>query len=597
MMSLQPVKNLIYILCIVLIGLITNPYSFGHSNHGQELPPILAIIDNSLYSNDFAVQSYLEINPRYFWQNLIAAFNNIFGLSISQSLAFIQLFSTISFFTALFFITLYLFKEKYQVSKNQLTFFGGYSYISFLAMMPLLSWGSKIFYFDGAPSTLGIGIAIWSFYFALNKKFFLAYLFCSLTIPIHFLIGIFVGLVILPFYFYSVLKERNFFNLIINILIWLIPAFYIYISMLALESDPIYSYKLFDVFGLFRVPHHWVPSLGSFLEWTNDLILLFIAIFCIYKLNKNEINKQSLILFSSILAVSIIGIGLNFLFVEVFQSEFIGKLQFQRIMPFGHLAVFFLIVLYIFNTKHNSIQQRLISVSIIVYPLTTTILANSEKLFQTLSALFAVTLILVLLNLFVYSYKKNHLRYELGGLAIISLITYSFYFKPESLNLIENSFLEKVSISASNYYNFFENGNHQSEIATWLKDNTNENDQILIPPLGTYFLSILQFQSQRGVYFSHKNVPYTKNAIFEWAYRAENLLNQKLQPFMSDLQLLESWKNNPREKIESIAKINNICYLIDIKEANRRFAGEIIMSEHEENNEYILWKLNYCNRV
>ena len=188
-MTTSNFKSYIIILSAVLVALIVNPYSYGHSNHGQEIPPILSLLDQNLFLKDFAIQSYLEINPRYFWQLLIYYMQDIFDLSIPGSLLLILLFSSTSFFAAIFFISKILLKTNVNSGKDLSQLFLIFSYVSIMAMLPLLSWGSKIFYFEAIPSTLGMGVAIWSFYFALQEKWMPAYLICSISIFFHFIIG------------------------------------------------------------------------------------------------------------------------------------------------------------------------------------------------------------------------------------------------------------------------------------------------------------------------------------------------------------------------------------------------------------------------
>ena len=57
-----------------------------------------------------------------------------------------------------------------------------------------------------------------------------------------------------------------------------------------------------------------------------------------------------------------------------------------------------------------------------------------------------------------------------------------------------------------------------------------------MPPMGHTFLSKIQLQSQRAVYFSHKNVPYSKNAIFEWAHRLEKLINSLISKYKTNFK-------------------------------------------------------------
>ena len=97
------------------------------------------------------------------------------------------------------------------------------------------------------------------------------------------------------------------------------------------------------------------------------------------------------------------------------------------------------------------------------------------------------------------------------------------------------------------------------------------------------------------MYFSDKNVPYTKSGVYEWANRLQKLTNNKFNPYMSKNDVLTAWVNNPSTNIQTLAKLNNICYLIDIQNVHMDLAGKIILNEVIFNKHYSLWKLDYCN--
>lgn len=589
-MQLVIQKKIILIFCFVCIGFISNPYFFGHANHGQELPPILALLDKDLFLNDFSVQSYLDINPRYFWQLLIAGAIELFGISIAQSLAFILFFSSLSLFSAIYFLS-EIFIGKTRItqlySRDLLRCF---CFISLLAMMPLLSWGSKIFYFDAIPSTLGMGIAIWALYFSLRERWVTAYIFCGVSIFIHFLVGLFAGLVILPAFVIHLFRNKNLIKFLFSLAIWLTPAFYIYLNMLALETETVYDYKLFEVFGMYRVPHHWVPSTGGPIRWASDLLLLLIGLYCLIILAREKFNTHILQLLTSVLAVSLLGLSINYIFVEVFNSEFIGKLQFQRIMPFGHLAIFALISIYLFNPMSMSSSKRMISALILIYPIFTIAIVNIRNQFETLLAFTAIGTSALIYLIFSLCRQNKNSFYEMGTFFFLGLLTFSLYIKPEFLDVIDKNISSKIM----HQYRIQEDKTNQSIIAKWLKNNTGKHELILIPPMGHSFLSKMQLQSQRAVYFSHKNVPYSKNAIFEWAHRLEKLINRNIEAHLKSSDIFEAWKNNSAQNIETVAMQNNICFIIDVDLAQHNFSGKIVLQEEANNFVYLLWKLDHC---
>ena len=66
---------------------------------------------------------------------------------------------------------------------------------------------------------------------------------------------------------------------------------------------------------------------------------------------------------------------------------------------------------------------------------------------------------------------------------------------------------------------------------------------------------------------------------------------------MSDSEILNAWKSNTTLNIENLAKLNNICYIIDLQSVGHNFSGKIIIKEEINNETYILWRLDGCNRL
>ena len=583
-------KIILFILCISIVAFISNPYSFGHSNHGQELPPILALIYGDLYSNDFAVQSFLEITPRYFWQLLIAFMVSSIGLGIDQSLMIIQIVSTISFVGALYAIALFLSKEGVVSNNKNLKLYFIVAYISILTTMPLLSWGSKIFFIEAVPGSLAMGIAIWSIYFALKKNWYAAYLCSASAVLMHFLIGIYAGLVIFPLLLLEIFKKNDFYKFIICITIWLTPALYIYLNMLSLEIETVEQYSFFEIFGIYRVYSVWHPSSVSIFRWFFDICYLIFGLLSSWKLYKSGFNNHILMLFVSMIVVSVLGLFINIIFVELFKSEFIGKLQLQRLLPFGHIGVFLLISLYALNVTNKNFIGRLVKFCIVCLPLFTVILVGHDSLNVLATAILTIFITFAIAFSFYRRASINNVFMENLVFLLFLVIFISFYFKQEFFESRELNLLNNVKSN----YSFFDDESSHSDIAKWLKINTNKDDLILTPPIRG--LHSLQLQSQRALYFSDKNVPYTNSGVHEWANRLQKLTNNKFNPYMSKNEVLTAWVDNSTTNILTLAKSNNICYVIDIHNVHIDLAGNIILNEVISNAHFSLWKLDYCNR-
>ena len=86
----------IFLSTFILLG-----YHYPHSNHSQEVPPILALIDNQLFKRDFAIQSYLGEGPRKYYQFILLALSKS-GIDIGISYFLLFSFSLLSVIIAIF---------------------------------------------------------------------------------------------------------------------------------------------------------------------------------------------------------------------------------------------------------------------------------------------------------------------------------------------------------------------------------------------------------------------------------------------------------------------------------------------------------------
>ena len=111
-MILSKLKFNHYILLCVLFGVITTllNYSFGTSDHLEQLPIIYKMIDSNYLINDFFVTNNAGYSPRYYYANLIA-FLSIF-ISVPTLFFTATLFSNISVSILTFLIADLLFRSK-----------------------------------------------------------------------------------------------------------------------------------------------------------------------------------------------------------------------------------------------------------------------------------------------------------------------------------------------------------------------------------------------------------------------------------------------------------------------------------------------------
>lgn len=566
-------------------------YSFGHGNHGQEIPPILAMIDPTLYTLDFSVQEFLLPGPRYAYYYLVAWFSSFFNIGVDIVLLILKSLSQVSFYIALAFI----FREtKMAVSQkeenhfsNDGIFFGAFATA---CTFPLLSWGSDIFYPMMIPSTLAMTIAIWALYFALKRDWTLAFTCSAIATVFQFLVGFYSGLILIPALTVAAIKIRSFKLFLLPITIFIMPVITIYALTTFSDQGAPNSFSFLDVFGIFRVPHHWLPSTGPWFSWLSDLCLIAGGLIASIILWRQSQQNQSLVtLLFGIVIVSCLGIILNFLFVEVFPVTLIGKLQFQRIIPFAHVAIFLIVTANVYSVFKINIVS-----------------ASRRIRFWTLISCFIVLpsfLALPLIKAVTFPGIKLWMLF-VGGALIYGWLGRAFRIFLLSVTLstlvfVNSSIFDQLPTfigKISNRYQPLNNENWQGkEISSWLRENSSRDSLIIIPPDWNAVSDLLALHSRRSVFFSFKNVPYSNYGVWVWSKRIEELLGVKVGPGLDRDQLRQLWKSRGEKKILSLAEQYGACYLVDrLADRQGQKFKLLITSERKEQEAWGLWQLQNC---
>lgn len=564
-------------------------YSFGHANHGQEIPPILAMLDTTLYVKDFAVLDFLMPGTRYVYYSLIAWFSGTFDIGVDTTLLIFKVISQLSFYIALSFI--------YRESINRINMgdfkfsFGNTALFGFFVSavtFPLLSWGTPIFSPVMVPSTLAMAIAIWSLYFALRQQWVSAFIISSLAIPFHFLIGFFSGIVLTPALFLAVYKTRSIKWLIFPIVILLLSSLAIYLSAIISDKRTPDTFNFFEVFGMFRVPHHWLPSSAPWFKWVSDVSMLVAVLFASTILWREvERSRDIIILLAGVVITAVIGVIANYLFVELLQIEFFGKLQFQRIIPFGQLAIFLLVTIncfYVFlsGEKKQGFYVKFFTLLAMVLVMQSFI----ANIFLNLSLSNLIFSALFIFGILLFSKLRSRSRVQFNVVLVCLLL------------LVNSSVLHLLSSpisELSDRYQPFDTENWGGkEISKWLRENSPKESLILIPPFWSEVSDLLALHSNRSVYFSFKNVPYSNYGVWQWSMRLEELVGINIGPNLNRRQLRNLWNERQNDEVISIGENNGVCYLVDRFDRRSSIDLQLILTTKIKKSKWGLWKFENC---
>lgn len=547
-------------LFMAVLAWLFEGYRFPNGNHGQEIPPIQAILDPSLFLTDFAVQSFLQPGPRYFYNHLIALTAGGLGIGVDVALLIWKILSQALFFVSIAFVARAALEE---VSGDR--FLDERSYAPFAVALaicctlPVASWGSDIFFATMIPSTLAMAIATWAIYFAIRDWWALAFFVAGLALIFQLLVGLFAGLVLFPALVLAAKRHRSASMFASPVALWMGPAVAIYASMVFVAQQLPDSFDFFSVFGEFRVPHHWLPSTGSFKLWMIDGLLLIAGLLSLLVLKNGSARTRRVVAILGLIATSaVLGVLMNVVGGEMLRITLIGKLQFQRIMPFGHIAIYLLVMLAISRVWQDVSLLRPRKEDILAF--TAALLALPSATALSLNAALGsvmqfVVLICFLVAALVFALSGTRLRIAVTILAISTLVFVNLPLAkrlPDPLGRLLDSRYRPTEDSVW----------AGVAMADWLRENSAKDAILLIPPDWNSFSEFLAMYSERSLYFSFKNVPYSDYAVWVWSQRLEAIIGRPLDGIRrSDLR--ELWQHNSTEDIWRIGRDARACYLLD----------------------------------
>lgn len=590
--SSQPKFLAIWVgLYMALLAWLFQGYRFPHSNQGQEIPPIQAILDRNLFLTDFSVQSFLEPGPRYFYYHLIASTAGGLEIDIDVALLLWKILSQLAFFLAIAFLANSALDE---ISESES--FGerpralASVALAVCCILPVASWGSEIFFPVMVPSTLAMAIATWAFYFAIRDRWNLAFLVAGIASIFQILVGAFAGLVLLPALLHAALRYRSM-RVLLAPLLWIGPVIIIFLMTLVGAREVPESFNFFTVFGEFRVPHHWLPSTGTWKHWLADGSLLVAGIVALLVLMKGTIRgRRVAALLGSIVIMAVLGVLANAIFGELLHVTFIGKLQFQRIMPFGHLAIYLLVILAITYTWRSRPSKyrgngRLLATA-------AAFLASPSVLAITINDgregdVVAPALLLVLLATgILFAVSGQSVRIALSALAAAMLL---FVNLPVAERL-PNPFAQYLD---QKYRPTDERKWGGIPIADWLRENSPTESIVIIPPDGNEFSEFLAMYSHRSLYFSFKNVPYSDYGVWEWSQRAASLIGRGVDGIAASA-LRGFWQGRSFSDIRQVAREWGACYLVDRLEDRGDVGYQPVATANVDGTRWGLWIMDDC---
>lgn len=311
--SLLSIKECLYLFCLYAVLLLCWGYQFGDGDLIQIDPLIKAMKDQSLYQKDFYIQQANEHfpNERSFFLMLLLPFSSHLE---TVSFIFHVLFSFI-LLSGLFCICK-IFLE------NQLLRFCLLPFL-FIPLYNINLGTNELYYGILHPSLTAKALGAWALFFWIKRKIFPAYCIIILSTLQHPVAGLQLFLLcsasdLFILIFSKQTKQfRN--SFLTSVLVYLfIAGTYIFTIQTRFGNSNVDSQAFFEIFFLFRNPHHYLPSAFPLHSWIILGPLLLSAPFIWKKLN------GQIFLF---ICFALAGCILYSIAVELFHSTTIGPIQ------------------------------------------------------------------------------------------------------------------------------------------------------------------------------------------------------------------------------------------------------------------------------
>jgi len=305
--------------------------------------------------------------------------------------------------------------------------------------------------------------------------------------------------------------------------------------------------------------------------------------------------------------------------------EIVGKLQFQRIMPFGQMAAHISIFLILIGARRWSLLALLaITIPLAGWPIiafvTAMIAARGDRNARPgPSSIFLISAV-VLASLLVFPLEPEIIsraivlsgllsaacwastRIFTRGIGFVptlaltapALLLWALLFMPQVYDRGARMIMPDIPQGAVEQRLArrwsFDITRHLAgvEIAQIARSEIPIDAVVLTSPTWEAIPTMFPMLSERSVFFAHKNVPYSNHGVWEWAERAQELLGAELTPFMSKNERKRLFAGRTAEDIMDIARAHQLCYTLLPHLDGREIPGETLATEKHNG---VLWSL------
>lgn len=587
-------------LAMALSGFVAYGYNFSKENVFNQMPAVMALVDPTLYSQDFYVQEMLQFTPRSYYYYALALPVKL-GLSVPMVCFIYFLIAFAGFSLGLYAIGRELGQSK--LSAAVLPFLG-------LAVVDGTVGFTDLFRRTPNPSVYAIAIAIWGIYFCLRQRWIRGYIFFGVSCLLQFLIGVLPGVLFTPALIFYCLSNKQPKQLLGAWGALLVLASMVYSPMVltgTTSSDLLSSSEFIWLYGYVRHPHHIIMSTFSVNSWWRFVHFLVASLACLY--GSRQLKPHHKITMSSFMLAGCGLLAIGYWFVEVFPIATVAKLQFARTTPF--ILLMALTAIAVYASEHYRRGNQALALLLIAAP----VVDNYGGV---------ATLVLVVLSLVKpggsafwqrINQRVNRLPWLNYALFLIVLtVTYSFHlalFLSFAYPFLLEEFPAKrlrpaayviaavcvvfvglhmggvvVHRSLGPVHRAIKFGplyDHPvKKIGVNFRDRTPTDALVLVPPADRIF----RFYSQRSVVVTFKAFPFTDAGIVTWQQRLEAMVGT--MPENAEDTLNAIFMQRTSAELVDVAKQFGAGYILTRQDWHPDMPGTLL----DQQEDWVLWDVN-----
>lgn len=556
-----------------------------------EVAVLQARLDPSLFNGDFVVQESMRFTPRFYYNELILLFCRA-GLPLAWSFVAWHLVALATLIAGL----------RSLGHSLGLGNVASAALVVWLLTVGVGAVGGSYFYTHApVPGVWAAALVVVGAAYAARGRGVSAFAFFGAAALLQFLVGFYAGVLALPILWRITWRQRC-----AALAVWLLGLGLVYGPMSAggaTDSGALGPAEFVEIYAHIRHPHHLVASTWGWPVWVQAGMFYLGAWWLLKNKAAPARPKSDRVLLHSTLALAAAALLLGCLFVEIWPSAMVAKLQPARITPLAQAILLGLLALRL----HERIAQKdflggtllaLIPFSplpgflLVVYAILLPT-AQPKPSWQHLTIALAVLFAFQPLD---PSFAARAVRYGLwAGIFGLQLLVAKLTLRPALLATAALSAMvgagccARASLDprwppflAMRFSVDARPLDAPGILGQRFRRQAANDAVVLIPPGGDTWS--FRLHSGRAAVVVEKDFPFTDRGIQEWKRRMEEVLSTPLAP---GIDMTAAWRKIPAAKLATIAARFDTRYVLTRDDWHPQLPGRRIDQEQG----WSLWEL------